>query len=87
MPPRCGYRFVSKNMRVTVKVRASAKKISVEKLDDGSFKVAVTAPPVDGKANRAVCEALADYYNVPISRVMIVAGLTGRQKIIDIEGL
>ena len=74
-------------MRVTVKARASAKKISVEKLDDGSFKVAVTAPPVDGKANRAVCEALADYYNVPISRVMIVAGLTGRQKIIDIESL
>jgi len=74
-------------MKITVKVRASAKKISVEKLDDGSFKVAVTAPPVDGKANRAVCEALADYYNVPISRVMIVAGLTGRQKIIDIESL
>ena len=87
MPPRYGYQSVSKNMRITIKVRASAKKISVEKLDDGSFKVAVTAPPVDGKANRAVCEALADYYNVPISRVMIVAGLTGRQKIIDIESL
>lgn len=74
-------------MRISVKVRSSAKKIAVEKLDDGSFKVAVTAPPVDGKANRAVCEALAEYFGVSMSRVMIVAGNTSRQKIVDIEGL
>jgi uncharacterized protein (TIGR00251 family) len=52
-----------------------------------AIKLAITAPPVDGKANQAVVEYLADVFRVPKSSVVIVSGETGRSKVIAIRGL
>jgi uncharacterized protein (TIGR00251 family) len=50
------------------------------------LRVAVTAPPVDGAANAAVIEALADAFGVRKAAVTIVRGETGRRKTVRIEG-
>ena len=50
------------------------------------LRVAVTAPPVDGAANQAVIEALAEALGVRRSAVTIVRGETGRKKTVRIEG-
>jgi uncharacterized protein YggU (UPF0235/DUF167 family) len=54
------------------------------KISEGEYKVKVAAPPEKRKANEAVIEILADYFDVPKSRVSIAGGKTARVKIIDI---
>ncbi len=52
--------------------------------DDGTVKIRVTAPPVEGKANQALIKFLADILDVAPSRVEIVAGETGRDKLVSV---
>ena len=70
-------------LAVRVTPRASRNEI-VEMLDDGTIKVRLAAPPVDNEANRALIEFLADVLGVPKSRLDIVAGVTGRDKLIAV---
>ena len=51
------------------------------------LRVAVTSPPVDGKANAAVIETFAKALGIPRARVQIVRGETGRRKTLRIEGV
>jgi len=48
--------------------------------------IRVTAPPVDGKANAALCAFVAERAGVPPSRVSIVRGTTSRDKVVRVEG-
>jgi len=50
------------------------------------LRVAVSAPPVDGAANAAVIEALAEAFDVPRRAVEIVRGQTGRRKTVRLTG-
>jgi uncharacterized protein (TIGR00251 family) len=52
-----------------------------------AIKLAITAPPVDGKANQAVVEYLSDFFRVPKSNITIVSGETGRNKLIAVRGM
>ena len=71
-------------MRISVKVKPRAKEESVEQIDDTHFVVAVKEPPIQGRANRAVIQALADFLGVALLRVRIVSGHTSREKIVEI---
>jgi uncharacterized protein (TIGR00251 family) len=52
-----------------------------------ALKVKVTAPPVDGKANDAICRLIARWVGVPPSRVEVVAGHSSRSKRIRLFGV
>jgi uncharacterized protein YggU (UPF0235/DUF167 family) len=52
----------------------------------GAIVIRVTAPPVDGKANAALCALVAQAAGVPPSRVSVVRGMTGRDKVVRVEG-
>lgn len=71
-------------MRIYAKVIPRAGRNEVEKNSDESYRVRVTAAPERGKANEAVVELLAEYFNVPKSRVNIIAGKTARTKMVEI---
>jgi uncharacterized protein YggU (UPF0235/DUF167 family) len=47
----------------------------------------VTAPPVDGRANDALCRLIADRAGVAPSRVSVVRGAKARDKVVRVEGL
>jgi uncharacterized protein len=47
----------------------------------------VSAPPVDGKANAALCALVAERAGVPPSRVSVVRGLASRDKVVRVEGV
>ena len=49
--------------------------------------IRVTAPPVDGKANAALCALVAKRAGVPPSRVEVVRGSTARDKVVRVEGI
>ncbi len=54
---------------------------------DGRLKIAVAAPPVDGKANAALIRFFSKKLNMPPSRIRIVSGETGRRKRLLFTGL
>jgi uncharacterized protein len=54
---------------------------------DGAFAAHVTAPPVEGAANEALCRLVARAAGVAPSRVSVVRGARGRQKVVRIDGL
>jgi len=71
-------------MKINVKVIPGAKKNSI-KQEAGWDKVYLTAPAVDGKANKSLIEFLAKSYGVKKSQVFIIKGLKSRQKTISIK--
>lgn len=70
-------------LAIRVTPRASKNEIS-EILSDGTVKIRLTAPPVEGKANAALIAFLAEVIGVPQSKIEIVAGETGRDKLVSI---
>lgn len=52
-----------------------------------ALKIKVHAPPVEGRANAALCEFLADELGLPRRAVTVLRGGTSRQKTLRIEGL
>ena len=54
---------------------------------EGAVVVRVTAPPVDGKANKAACRLIADHCGIPPSRVEIVRGESRRDKVVRLVGV
>jgi uncharacterized protein len=73
-----------KNMRIYVKVIPRSSVNKIEKISEGEYKIKLTAPPVDGKANEMLVEILAEYFGVSKSSVEIVGGKSARIKIVDI---
>jgi uncharacterized protein (TIGR00251 family) len=73
-------------LAVRVTPRANKNEI-VEILSDQTIKIRLTAPPVEGKANEALIEFLADVLDVPRSKIDIVAGAGGRDKLVSILDL
>ena len=70
-----------------VRVHPRAKRNAISGELGDALKVALTAPPVEGKANEACIEFFADLLNVPRSSVTIAAGQSSRNKIIRVAGL
>jgi len=62
----------------------SSKNEVVGQMADGILKVKLTAPPVDGAANEALIELLAEYFDTSKSKIKIVRGLTNKNKTVEI---
>jgi uncharacterized protein (TIGR00251 family) len=72
-------------MKITVKVKPGSRVNSVETSDDGSYIVRVKSPAKEGRANRAVIEALGEYFGRPKSAFIIRAGQTNKLKVIEVS--
>ena len=70
-----------------VKVHPRARKSAITGVVGDALNLALTAPPVEGRANEACVKFLAEFLNVPRSSVTIAAGESSRQKLIRIAGL
>jgi len=73
-----------KTLSIHVLPRSSRNEI-VGTLPDGTLKIKLTAPPVDGEANKKLIELLSREYGVSKSRVKIVKGEKGKKKIVEID--
>ncbi len=70
--------------RITIKVIPNSKKNEVNTTGESPI-VRVTAPPVGGKANKAVIAVLAKHFNVKKRSIRIVQGEKSRNKVIEID--
>ncbi|MCR4338171.1 MAG: DUF167 domain-containing protein [Candidatus Omnitrophica bacterium] len=73
-------------MNLNIKVIPGARKELIKE-EGGIFKVYLTAPPVEGKANEALVRFLAGHFSVRKSQIEIIKGLKSRQKIVRIDGI
>ena len=71
-------------MKIFVKAKPNSREEKVEKIDENNYIVSVKEPPVKGKANEAIRNALAVYFKTGSSRVKIVSGYSSRNKIVEI---
>ena len=72
---------------LSVRAQPAARKNAVMGERAGALKVAVTAPPEDGRANQAVTELLRDWLGLKRSQVELLSGATNRNKQFLIRGL
>jgi hypothetical protein len=70
-----------------VKVHPRAKKNAITGEVGDALKLALTAPPVEGKANEACIDFFAKLLKAPRSSITIAAGQTSRNKVIRVAGL
>jgi uncharacterized protein (TIGR00251 family) len=71
---------------LAVHVQPGAKRTEIAGLHGAALKIRLAAPPVDGKANAALIDFLAERLHLPRGRVTLVTGATSRQKVLRVEG-
>ncbi len=72
--------------RIVLRVQPGAKRRRIVGKIGAEWKIAVAAPPLDGKANRACIEYLAEICDIAKSGVTLVAGAASRRKVFELEG-
>jgi len=72
---------------LSVRLQPRARRDEVVGERGGAVVIRVTAPPVDGKANVALCRLVAKAAGVPPSRVRVVRGHRSRDKLVRVEGV
>lgn len=73
-------------MKITIIAHPNARKPRVEKDLLNTLHIYVKEPPLEGKANKAVIEALADYFHTKKSQVFLLSGEKSKNKLFDIIG-
>ena len=73
--------------RLRVRLQPRARRDEVVGEREGAVVIRVTAPPVDGRANEALCRLVARKAGVAPSRVTLVKGHTAREKTLDVDGV
>ena len=89
MAPRSTGGYDSKSsavLKVQVTPRTS-KNCIIRIMEDGTVKIHLTAPPVEGKANAALKKFLAKILDIPVSRIDILAGRSGRYKTLSVMNM
>jgi uncharacterized protein (TIGR00251 family) len=74
--------------RLTLRVQPGARKNALlARMPGGIWKVAVAAPPLEGRANEAVVELVSDLLGVHRRQVTLARGESSRSKVVEVEGL
>jgi uncharacterized protein (TIGR00251 family) len=71
---------------LAVRVQPGARKNDISGIHAGAVKISLTTPPVDGKANEALIEFIAERLRLPRARVSLLSGTTSRLKRLRITG-
>jgi uncharacterized protein YggU (UPF0235/DUF167 family) len=71
-------------MKIFIKAKPMSYQEKVEKIDGTHFIVWVIEPPQNGLANRGIVKALANYFKVSQSRIIIKKGFTSKNKVVEI---
>lgn len=66
-------------------VKPNSRKNLVETGPDGQFRIRISAPPVDGKANDAICRFLSEIFRIPLTYIEITSGLRAKFKTAELR--
>jgi uncharacterized protein (TIGR00251 family) len=73
--------------RLRLRVTPGAARSEIVGRHGDAWKVRVGAAPEAGRANKALLRLLSERLRIPVSRLSIVSGHAGRDKVVELEGL
>jgi uncharacterized protein len=82
-----GLRADGDDVLLPVRIAPRAARTAIAGVRDGRLLIRTTAPPVDGRANAALCRLLAKTLGVARGRVTVAGGAQARDKLIRVEGV
>jgi uncharacterized protein (TIGR00251 family) len=71
-------------MKFLIKIKPGAKVERVKRLDESHLEVWVKEKPEKGKANERLIKIISDYFKIPKSSILLVAGFKSREKVVKI---
>jgi len=75
-------------VQLALRVQPGAKRSQLlARMASGEWKVAVAAPPLEGRANEAVVELVSDLLGVKRRQVTVARGASSRRKVVEVEGV
>ncbi len=77
----------SQHAILSLHIQPGAKKSEIVGVHGAALKVRLAAPPVDGKANEALCSYLAGVLGIPKSRIELLSGASSRSKRVEAVGI
>jgi hypothetical protein len=83
----CVLREDEKGLTLRVRVQPGASRSAVAGVAEGSLRLRLTAPPVEGAANQECVRYLSKTLHVAKSRICILRGHRSRDKVLRIEGI
>jgi len=87
MSPATGKRVVGPHVTLSLRVQPRASRNAVVGWTGDTLNIRLMAPPVEGAANAACLEFLADLLDLPQSQLEILRGERSRTKVVQITGL
>jgi uncharacterized protein (TIGR00251 family) len=72
-------------MKIFVKVKPNSNKEEIKMLEEGKFVISLTSPAEKNKANLDLVKVLSKHFGVSHKEIIIKAGLSNREKIIEIK--
>ncbi len=78
------FKITGNDIIIKVKIVPGSSKNKIIGVYNDSLKITITAPPVEGKANKKCIAYLAKYFNVAKSKIEIISGLASKNKLIRI---
>jgi hypothetical protein len=75
---------VGNEIVVKVKIVPGSSQNKIVGVYDNALKITITAPPVEGKANKKCIAYLAKYFDVAKSKIEIISGKSSKNKLIKI---
>ena len=82
-----GFSETPTGVRVDIEVKVRASRSRVLGIKAHRLSVALAAPPVDGAANAALIELLAEHFDLPRRQVQLIAGERSRRKVVELTGV
>jgi uncharacterized protein len=86
-PDSYGIATIPTGVTISVYVAPRSSSNKVVGVHNGAVKIALTAPPVEGAANKALVEFIARVLNVPRASVSLVSGEGSRRKLVRVNGI
>lgn len=72
---------------LSVYVQPGASKTEIVGPHNGSLKIRIKSPPIDGRANEALIEFLAEFFQIAKRSIEVIKGQTQRNKVVRISGI
>lgn len=84
--PVTWYRNDGQCITLALHIQPGAKRTEIAGIHDGTLKIRISAPPVEGQANAKLLDFLKKAFDVPSSQVILKQGSGGRRKVVEIHG-
>ncbi|MBU4510559.1 YggU family protein [bacterium] len=78
------FKISGNDLIVKIKIIPGSSKNKIVGIYNNALKIAIAAPPVEGKANKKCIAYLAEYFDIAKSKIEIISGQTSKNKLIKI---